>query len=79
MVGQMDQRTRVRVERGYFMLRTDGRPENIMPPAPKGGGIKIDRHLNGRLKCINPVVLEYIKQKNIVKINKQWKISKKFG
>ena len=21
--------------------RTDGQPENIMPPAPKGGGIKI--------------------------------------
>ena len=25
--------------------RTDGQPENIMPPAPKGGGIKT--HVNG--------------------------------
>ena len=35
--------TYVQVKRGYFRLRTDGRtdeqPENIMPPAPKGGGI----------------------------------------
>ena len=46
-VGRMDQRTHVQVRRGYFRLRTDGRtdirtdgqPENIMPPAPKGGGI----------------------------------------
>ena len=42
-VGQVDQRTHVQVKRGYFRLRTDGRtdgqPENIMPPAPKGGGI----------------------------------------
>ena len=40
----VDQRTHVHVKRGYFRLRTDGRtdgqPENIMPPAPKGGGIK---------------------------------------
>ena len=39
-----DQRTYVQVKRGYFRLRTDGltdgQPENIMPPAPKGGGIK---------------------------------------
>ena len=43
-VGRMDQRTHVQVKRGYFMLRTDrhtdGQRENIMPPAPKGGGIK---------------------------------------
>ena len=42
-VGRVDQRTHVQVKRGYFRLRTDGRtdgqPENIMPPAPKGGGI----------------------------------------
>ena len=25
--------------------RTDGQPENIMPPAPEGGGIKIDKIL----------------------------------
>ena len=44
-VGRMDQRTHVQVERGYIGLRTDGRtdgqPENIVPPAPKGGGIKM--------------------------------------
>ena len=44
MVGRVDQQTHVQVKRGYFRLRTDGRtdgqPENIMPPAPKGGGIK---------------------------------------
>ena len=52
-VGRVDQRTHVHVKRGYFRLRTDGRmdgrtegqtdgqPENIMPPAPKGRGIKI--------------------------------------
>ena len=43
-VGRVDQRTHVQVKRGYFRLRTDGRtdgqPENIMPPAPKSGGIK---------------------------------------
>ena len=47
-VGRVDQRTHVQVKRGYFRLRTDGRmdgrmdgqPENIMPLAPKGGGIK---------------------------------------
>ena len=47
-VGRVDQRTHVQVKRGYFRLRTDGQtdgrtggqPENIMPPAPKGGGIK---------------------------------------
>ena len=43
-VGRVDQRTHVHVKRGYFRLRTDGRtdgqPENIMPPVPKGGGIK---------------------------------------
>ena len=43
-VGRVDQRTHVHVKRGYFRLRTDsrmdGQPENIMPPAPKGGGIK---------------------------------------
>ena len=47
-VGRVDQRTYVQVKRGYFRLRTDGRtdgqPENIMPPAPKGGGITIDIH-----------------------------------
>ena len=40
--GGVDQRTHVHVKRGYFRLRTngrtDGQPENIMPPAPKGGG-----------------------------------------
>ena len=48
-VGPVDQRTHVQVKRGYFRLRTDGRmdgrtdrqPENIMPPAPKVGGIKM--------------------------------------
>ena len=44
--GRVDQRTHVQVKRGYFRLwtngRTDGQPENIMPPAPKGGGIKTD-------------------------------------
>ena len=44
-VDRMDQRTHVRVERGYLGFRmeewTDGQPENIMPPVPKGGGIKI--------------------------------------
>ena len=39
MIGRVDQRTHVQVKRGYFRLRTDGQPENIMPPAPKGGGI----------------------------------------
>ena len=53
-VGRVDQRTHVQVKRGYFGLRTDGRtdrrtdrqPENIMPPAPKGGGIKSIGHSN---------------------------------
>ena len=44
-VGRIDQRTHVQVARGYFALRTDGRtdgqPENIMLPAPKGVGIKM--------------------------------------
>ena len=48
MAGRMDWRTHAQVERGYFRLWTDGltdgrtdrQPENIMPPAPKGGGIK---------------------------------------
>ena len=48
-VGRVDQRTYVQVKRGYFRLRTDGRtdgqPENIMPPAPKGGGIKMLKHI----------------------------------
>ena len=38
-VGRVDQRTYVQVKRGYFRLRTDGQPENIMLPVPKGGGI----------------------------------------
>ena len=46
----MDQRTNVQVERGYLRLRTDGRtngrtdgqPENILHPAPKGGGITMN-------------------------------------
>ena len=46
-VGQVDQQTHVQVKWGYFRLQTDGRtdgqPENIMPPAPKGGGIKINQ------------------------------------
>ena len=45
-VGRVDQRTHVQVKRAHFRLRmdrrTDRQPENIMPPAPKGGGIKID-------------------------------------
>ena len=45
-VGWMDQQIHVQVKRGYFRLRTDGRTdgqsENIMPLAPKGGGIKKD-------------------------------------
>ena len=49
-VGRVDQRTDVQVKRGYFRLRmdgrTDGQPENIMPSAPKGRGIKI---------CSNPL------------------------
>ena len=48
MVGRVDQRTHVQVKRGYFRLQTDvrtdgrthGQPENVMPPAPKGRGIK---------------------------------------
>ena len=44
-VGRIDQRTHVQVKRGYFRLRmdgrTDGQPENIMPPATSAGGIKI--------------------------------------
>ena len=45
MVARVDQRTHVLGKRGYFRLwptdrRTD-KPESIMPPAPKGGGIKI--------------------------------------
>ena len=43
-VSRVDQRTHVQVKRGYFRLRREdrpvGQPENIMPPAPKGGGIK---------------------------------------
>ena len=39
-VGQMDQRTHVQVERGYFSIRTDGRTNNPNNP-PKGGSIKI--------------------------------------
>ena len=38
---RMVQRTHVQVARGDFGFRTDGQPENIMPPAPRGGGIKI--------------------------------------
>ena len=49
MVGRTDQRTHVQVKRDYFRLRTDGRtdgqPENIMPLAPKGGGITIEAKL----------------------------------
>ena len=30
--------------------RTDGQPENIMPPAPKGGGIK-NKHDNASVRC----------------------------
>ena len=54
-VGRLDQRTHVQVKRGYFRLRTDGRtdgqPENIMPPAPKGGGIKMSNHYNWNCFC----------------------------
>ena len=44
MVGRMDHRTHVQMKRGFSGFgrtdgRTDGQPENIMPPAPKGGGI----------------------------------------
>ena len=41
-VGRMDQRIYVQVETGYFRLRTDGQPKNIIPPVPKGGSIKIE-------------------------------------
>ena len=43
-VGRMDQWTYVYVEKRVFQASdgwTVGQPENIMPPAPKGGGIKI--------------------------------------
>ena len=46
-VGRVDQWTHVQVQRGYFRLQTDGltdgQPENIMPLAPKGGGIMTPR------------------------------------
>ena len=49
--GHSHQRTHVQVKRGYFRLRTDGRtdgqPENIMSPAPKGGGIKTNTKSEG--------------------------------
>ena len=55
-VGRMDQRTHVQVERDYFGLRTDGQPENIMPPAPRGGGLKtvkiISQISNGSMRCV---------------------------
>ena len=45
MVGRVDQRTgpkRVfQASDRWTDRRADGQPENIMPPAPKGGGIKI--------------------------------------
>ena len=45
IVGRMDQRTYVQMERGYFGLRTDGQmddqPENS---APEGGGVKWHGH-----------------------------------
>ena len=53
--GRMDQRTHVQVQEGISgFVRTDGRtdrrmdgqPENIMPSAPKGGGIKINDLVN---------------------------------
>ena len=58
MVGLMAQRTHVQGERGYFGLRTDGQTKNIMPPVPKGGGIKnmsetlrIQSRLMAKLLC----------------------------
>ena len=60
-LGRVNQRTHVQVKRGYFRLRTDGQtdgqtdgrtdgqPENIMPLAPKGRGIKrCDRQTDRR-------------------------------
>ena len=31
--------------------RTDGQPENIMPPAPKGGGIKTMCYIHDSMEC----------------------------
>ena len=55
MVGRMDQRTHVQVKRGYFRLRTDGQPENIMPPVPKGGCIKKDKPMELTHSCSNSI------------------------
>ena len=33
--------------------RTDGQPENIMPPAPKGGGIKSYTHLQTQIAFLH--------------------------
>ena len=56
-VGRVDQRTHVQVKRGYFRLwtdgRTDGQPENIMPPVPKGWGITISPHTKCRFHIAN--------------------------
>ena len=62
-VGRMDQRTHVQVISGFGRMdrwtdrRTDGQPENIMPPAPKGGGIKIGtsscQHINSIKRLIS--------------------------
>ena len=40
--------------------RTDGQPENIMPPAPKGGGIKSFPDWTILFKIVIQVVLEYV-------------------
>ena len=55
MVGRMDQRTHVQVKRGYFRLRTDAQPENIMPPVPKGGCIKKDKPMELTHSCSNSI------------------------
>ena len=71
-VGRVDQRTHVQVKRAYFRLRTDGRtdgqPENIMPPAPKGGGITNDRKQGAYIqiqwyKCVPLSLITYLRHK----------------
>ena len=72
-VGRVDQRTHVQVKRGYFRLRTDGRtegrtdgrtdgqPENIMPPAPKGGGIT---NINQRMQMDGQTKSQQLRRRN---------------
>ena len=77
MVGRMDQRTHLQVKRGYFRLRTDGQtdgwtdgrmnrqPGNMMPPAPKGRGIKTHnfqclKHMNFSLLLLMNISFFYV-------------------